>query len=108
MALTRADLAAKVRSKVGLSTSESMIYVASFFDLLKEEAEEAGTIKLNGFGNFTVKEKKARKGRNPQTGEAIIIGERKVVKFKPSVVFKSEINKKYKNGTAGRTDRRDK
>ena len=105
MALTRADLAAKVRSKVGLSTAESMTYVASFFDLIKAEAEEAGTIKFNGFGNFTVKEKKARKGRNPQTGEAIIISERKVVKFKPSVVFKSEINKKYKNGTEGRRDK---
>ncbi|MHB1661081.1 MAG: integration host factor subunit alpha [bacterium] len=102
MALTKADLANKVRSKVGLSTSESMAYVASFFDLIKAEAEDAGTIKLNGFGNFAVKEKKARKGRNPQTGEAIIISERKVVKFKPSVVFKSEINKKYKNGTAGK------
>lgn len=100
MALTKADLANKVRSKVGLSTSESMAYVASFFDLIKTEAEDAEIIKFNGFGNFTVKEKKARKGRNPQTGEVIIISERKVVKFKPSVVFKSEINKKYKNGTA--------
>ena len=61
MALTRADLAAKVRSKVGFSAAESMAYVASFFELLKEEAEDAGTIKFNGFGNFTVKEKKARK-----------------------------------------------
>ncbi|MHB8232316.1 MAG: integration host factor subunit alpha [bacterium] len=100
MALTKADLANKVRSKVGLPTTESMTYVTSFFDLIKAEAEDAGIIKLNGFGNFAVKEKKARKGRNPQTGEAIIISERKVIKFKPSAVFKSEINKKYKNGTA--------
>ncbi len=102
MALTRADLTAKVRSKVGLPTAESASYVASFFGLIKEEAEKSGTIKLNGFGNFTVKEKKARRGRNPQTGESIIIGERKVVKFKPSVVLKAGINKKYKNGTKGR------
>ncbi|MCL4428808.1 MAG: HU family DNA-binding protein, partial [Deltaproteobacteria bacterium] len=53
MALTRANLAAKVRSKVGLSTAESSTYVASFFDMLKEEVEDAETIKLNGFGNFT-------------------------------------------------------
>jgi integration host factor subunit alpha len=100
MALTRADLASKVRSKIGISTAESASYVASFFELIKDEAEEAGTIKLNGFGNFAVKEKKARKGRNPQTGETIIISERKVVKFKSSVVFKAEINKKYKNGSS--------
>ncbi len=105
MALTRANLAAKVRSKVGLSTVESAEYVASFFDFIKSEAEEAGTIKLNGFGNFTVKEKKARKGRNPRTGETIIISERKVVKFKPSVIFKSEINKKYKNGSSDKRSR---
>ena len=100
MTLTKAGLINKVRSKVGLSTSESTAYVSSFFDLIKSEAEESGTLKLNGFGNFTVKEKKARKGRNPQSGEAILIRERKVLKFKPSVVLKSEVNKKYKNGTA--------
>ncbi|MGC8553981.1 MAG: integration host factor subunit alpha [Candidatus Acidulodesulfobacterium sp.] len=97
MALTRANLTSKVRSKVGLPTAECAQYVDSFFELIKSEIEEDGTIKLNGFGNFTIKEKKARKGRNPQTGESIIISERKVVKFKPSVVFKSEVNKKYKN-----------
>ena len=100
MALTRANLTSKVRSKVGLPTAESAQFVDSFFELIKSEIEEAETIKLNGFGNFTIKEKKARKGRNPQTGETIIISERKVVKFKPSVVFKSEVNKKYKNASS--------
>ncbi len=98
MALTKADLASKIRSKVGLSATGSMTYANLFFDFVKSEVEEEITIKFNGFGSFTVKEKKARKGRNPQTGETIIISERKVLKFKPSVVLKSEVNKKYKNG----------
>lgn len=97
MALTKADLASKVRSKVGISMPESMSYVASFFEMVKDSAEKEGVVKLNGFGNFVVKEKNARKGRNPQTGETITICQRKVLKFKPSIVFKAEINKKYKN-----------
>lgn len=99
MALTKADLASRVRSKVGLSTPESMAYVTSFFEMIKDGAEKEGVLKLNGFGNFVVREKKARKGRNPQTGESITICERKVLKFKPSIVFKAEINKKFKNAS---------
>ena len=101
MSLTKSDLTNKIRSKVGLTSAESLTYVNSFFDLIKSEAEIDGQVKLTGFGSFLIKEKKRRKGRNPQTGEPIYISERKVLKFKSSVVLKSKINKKYKNGSGG-------
>lgn len=99
MALTKSDLTNKVRSKVGLTAVESLACVNSFFDFVKSEAETDGSIKLTGFGSFVIKEKNRRKGRNPQTGEPMYISSRKVLKFKPSVVLKSNINKKYKNGS---------
>ncbi len=99
MSLTKSDLTNKIRSKVGLTSTESLTYVNSFFDFVKSEVETDGPIKLTGFGSFIIKEKKRRKGRNPQTGEPIYISERKVLKFKPSVVLKSQINKKHKNGS---------
>ncbi|MCL4542374.1 MAG: integration host factor subunit alpha [Deltaproteobacteria bacterium] len=99
--MTKSDMADKIRSKVGLTSAESLAYVNSFFDFIKSEVEGDGQIKLAGFGSFLIKEKKRRRGRNPQTGKPIYISERRVLKFRPSVVLKSKINKKYKNGSGG-------
>lgn len=98
MSLTKADLANKIKGKAGITAAESLEYVVSFFESVKEVAEEEGVVKFTGFGSFLIKDKKRRKGRNPQTGETLYISERKVLKFKPSMVLKSSINKNYKNG----------
>jgi integration host factor subunit alpha len=62
------------------------------FDLMKTTLEKGVKLKLAGFGNFVVKNKATRKGRNPQTGEEIEISSRKILTFKPSQVLKSVIN----------------
>lgn len=97
MSLTKSDLANKVRSKIGWTSAESLSCVNSFFDVVKSEVEAEGSIKLTGFGSFVIKDKKKRRGRNPQTGESLYISERRVLKFRPSVVLKSKISSKHKN-----------
>jgi integration host factor subunit alpha len=63
------------------------------FDTIKETLERGEKIKISGFGNFVVREKKPRVGRNPQTGEEIEITARKVLTFRPSQVLKAALNK---------------
>jgi integration host factor subunit alpha len=62
------------------------------FDLLKETLEKGDKIKISGFGNFVVREKRPRKGRNPQTGDEIQITARRVLTFKPSQVLRKALN----------------
>ena len=71
---------------------ESAELVETVFDLIKSTLEDGDKIKIAGFGNFVVKEKSDRRGRNPQTGEEITIVARKILTFKPSQVLKSAIN----------------
>jgi len=66
--------------------------VESVFDIMKENLTRSENIKVSGFGNFVVKEKRARKGRNPQTGEEIAISARKVLTFRPSQVLRRTLN----------------
>lgn len=66
--------------------------VDSVFEIIKDELGKGKAVKISGFGKWTVKAKKKRKGRNPQTGEALTIDARKVVTFKPSQVLKATIN----------------
>ncbi len=100
MSLTKSDLANRIHEKTGISIAESLRHVSAFFESVKSAVHDEGQVKFSGFGNFVVKDKKRRKGRNPQTGETMYISERKVLKFKPSLILKSDINKKYKNGSA--------
>ena len=92
--MTKADLIATVCSKTGFSKKESGEVVERVFDLIKSALEEGETVKIAGFGNLTVKDKAARRGRNPQTGDEIEISPRKVLTFKPSPVLKGTINRK--------------
>jgi integration host factor subunit alpha len=62
------------------------------FDMMKETLESGDKIKISGFGNFLVREKRARKGRNPQTGEELQISARRVLTFKPSQVLRKALN----------------
>lgn len=90
--MTKADLVERVYLKTGFSKKESAQIVETVFDLMKSTLEKGEKIKLAGFGNFVVKQKATRKGRNPQTGDEIEITSRKILTFKPSQVLKSAIN----------------
>ena len=90
--MTKADLVENIYQKTGFSKKESAEIVETVFDLIKSTLEEGEKIKIAGFGNFVVKEKATRRGRNPQTGDEIKISSRRILTFKPSQVLKYSIN----------------
>lgn len=92
--MTKSDMVEKIYDKIGFSKKESAELVELVFDIIKSTLESGEKIKIAGFGNFIVKEKADRRGRNPQTGEEIVISARKILTFKPSQVLKSAINTK--------------
>ena len=90
--MTKADLAEKVCDKLSCTKDEAFDLVEHTLETLKEAIANEGHVKISGFGNFVVKQKSARKGRNPQTGEEITITPRKILAFKASQVVKKQIN----------------
>ncbi len=92
--MTKIDIIQNVYDKLGLSKKDAARIVESVFDIMKEQLEKGEKIKISGFGNFVVKEKKARRGRNPQTGSEIEISPRKVLTFKSSQVLRKALNNK--------------
>ena len=90
--MTKADIIEGVYEKVGFSKKESAEIVELVFDTLKETLERGDKIKISGFGNFQVRQKKTRMGRNPQSGQPIQIPARRVLTFRPSQVLKSALN----------------
>ena len=92
MTLTKLDIVQNVTDKLGLSKRDSTRIVESVFEIMKEQLSKGNTVKISGFGNFVVKSKKARKGRNPQTGVEMEISARKVLTFKCSNVLKKTLN----------------
>lgn len=91
--MTKADIIETVYEKVGgFSKKEAAEIVETVFDTIKETLEKGEKIKISGFGNFVVRDKKERVGRNPQTGEEITISARRVLTFKPSQVLKNALN----------------
>lgn len=94
--LTKADIIESVYEKVGFSKKEASDIVELVFDTLKGTLEKGEKVKISGFGNFVVRHKRPRIGRNPQTGEEIEISERRVLTFKPSQVLKAAINNSKK------------
>ncbi|MFQ5580331.1 MAG: integration host factor subunit alpha [Nitrospiria bacterium] len=91
--MRKADIANEVFEKVGISKKESADMLEVILNLVKEVLRKGETVKIAGFGNFVIRHKKARKGRNPKTGEEIGISPRKVVTFRPSQVFKKYVNR---------------
>ncbi len=92
MALTKADLVDSIHEKIGFSKKEAADIVELIFDTIKGALTDGDKIKISGFGNFVVREKRARTGRNPQTGQAIEISARRVLTFKPSQVLRTDVN----------------
>jgi integration host factor subunit alpha len=90
--MTKADIVERIYEKVGFSKKEATDVVESIFELLKGRLQQGEKVKISGFGNFIINEKRPRKGRNPQTGDEIIISGRRVLSFKPSPVLKKSIN----------------
>jgi len=92
--MTKADLIENIYEKVGLSKEESSQIVELVLEILKETLERGEKVKISGFGNFVVRAKRARRGRNPQTGEEIKITARKVLSFKSSPILKKALNER--------------
>ena len=91
--MTKADIIEQIYEKIGFSKKESADIVELVFDTMKDTLERGEKIKISGFGNFVVRQKRPRVGRNPQTGEEIEISARRVLTFRPSQVLKSALNK---------------
>tara|TARA_B100000029_G_scaffold166032_1_gene162268 strand:+ start:9626 stop:9919 length:294 start_codon:yes stop_codon:yes gene_type:complete len=92
--ITRSDLSEKIYKKIGFSKKFSSEFIDSFFEFLITELIISKKIKISSFGTFEVVKKKERIGRNPKTKIEAIISSRKIVKFKPSLIFKKKINNK--------------
>ena len=90
--MTKADIVERIYGKIGFSKKEATEVVEAAFELVKRCLERGEKVKISGFGNFVVHEKRPRKGRNPQTGEEIVITGRKVLSFKASQVLKKTMN----------------
>ncbi|MDA3864938.1 MAG: integration host factor subunit alpha [Deltaproteobacteria bacterium] len=92
--MTKADVIEKVYENVtGLSKKEAGQMVESVLITMKDILSEGENIKISGFGNFILRDKKSRPGRNPKTGDGITISARRVLTFRPSQVLKEKINK---------------
>jgi len=91
MALTKAEVAENLYEKVGLSKRDAKDMVEIFFEEIRETLESGEQVKLSGFGNFDLRVKSERPGRNPKTGEDIPISARKVVTFRPGQKLKSRV-----------------
>ncbi len=90
--VTKADIVEKVYQKIGFSKKEASELVEMVFDQLKNTLIAGEKVKISGFGNFLVRAKNERVGRNPQTGEQIKISARRVLTFRPSQVLKGILN----------------
>ncbi|MBN2108851.1 MAG: integration host factor subunit alpha [Deltaproteobacteria bacterium] len=90
--MTKADLIDAIYEKVGLSKKESTQIVELIFELMRKSLETNHKVKISGFGNFNIRDKNIRRGRNPQTGDEIKISARSVLTFKASPVLKKVLN----------------
>jgi integration host factor subunit alpha len=90
--MTKADLVEVTYEKVGSSKKDVAEVVDNIFEVIKGALEGGEQVKISGFGNFSIRHKRARRGRNPQTGDEIMIGERKVMTFKASQILKDIVN----------------
>ena len=90
-ALTKADLADMLFEELGLNKREAREIVEMFYAEISEALEKSNNVKISGFGNFELRDKKSRPGRNPKTGEEVAISARRVVTFKPGQKLRSRV-----------------
>ena len=94
-ALTKAQLADLLFDEIGLNKREAKDMVDAFFDLISQKLVEGEDVKLSGFGNFQIRTKAPRPGRNPRTGEPVAIEARRVVTFHPRQKLKADVEASY-------------
>jgi integration host factor subunit alpha len=92
MTLTKADIVESVNNELGYPKNRCSELVETLLDIIKESLERGEDVLISGFGKFCLKEKKQRRGRNPATGDDLLLGERKVVTFKCSHLLRDKIN----------------
>jgi integration host factor subunit alpha len=90
--LTKADIADSIYATLPVDKQKAAQIVETYIEIIKEALEQEGKVMLSGFGSYEVNFKEARRGRNPQTGEPLILRARKVIKFKASQLLRKAIN----------------
>ena len=91
MALTKSEMAERLNETIGLNKREAKDIVELFFNEIRDSLIENEQVKLSGFGNFDLRDKRQRPGRNPKTGEEIAISARRVVTFRPGQKLKVKV-----------------
>jgi len=92
--MTKVDIVETIYEKVGFSKKEVAKIVETVFVIIKENLQKEDKIKISGFGNFVIRKKRSRRGRNPQTGDDIEISSRRILTFKPSQVLRAALNRR--------------
>ena len=95
MSLTKADIVERVYKEAGFSKKEAADLVDLVFKVIKDTLARGEKVKISGFGNFSIRDKPTRIGRNPQTGESMEISARRVLTFKPSQVLKEDVTSRF-------------
>ncbi len=90
--LTKADIHSDLYNKIGYSRQRAAELANSVFDIIQEKLCSEHNVRLSGFGNFLLKDKKSRRGRDPKTGNELIIKGRRVIVFHPSPVLRKKVN----------------
>ena len=90
--MTKADMVESIHREIGLTKKDIALVVDEVFDMIKADILKAENVKISGFGNFEVKKRGRRIGRNPKTGEETVIEPRTIVVFRPSQIFKDDVN----------------
>lgn len=93
MSLTKADIIEEIHENCALTKSKSAEVTESILDIIKKNLESGEDVLLSGFGKLCVKEKRKRRGRNPQTGEDLMLDGRRVITFKCSPVLREKMNR---------------
>jgi integration host factor subunit alpha len=98
MSLTKSEIGDRLFEEVGLNKREAKEFVDAFFEAVREALERGENVKLSGFGNFQLREKNQRPGRNPKTGEEIPISARRVVTFRPGQKLRARVEAYVRSG----------
>jgi|TARA_Y100000294_G_scaffold176359_1_gene198574 integration host factor subunit alpha len=104
MTVTKADLANTLFEQLGLNKREAKEFIELFFEKIRESLESGESVKLSGFGGFSVRDKKSRPGRNPKTGEEVPVTPRRVVTYKASQKVKDRIAKNNVSALDGKPE----
>ncbi len=91
MTVTKADLANTLYEQLGLNKREAKEFIELFFEQIRDALEKGESVKLSGFGGFSVRNKRSRPGRNPKTGQAVAVSARRVVTYRASQKVKEGI-----------------